>query len=326
MVLNLRRIICCLAAFVSLIAGNPALAEVLKEDNSVMFKDVNMPIFVWSNPKVKPVMIVIAIHGGVLNGLSFDAFARDLADSGVLFVAPDLHGFGTWCRGNDRFPIDKTINPQQDDADLQAIYSRLKDTYPDVPIVWSGESMGANYAIRLAVEKGGGLMLSSACPKDRVFFDSAMFEDGLFFLLDPIRPLDVSPYVKTRLSEDPRINKELLDDPNNRYRFPVSQLLNIVKYTQSSIRMADQLKPDTPVLLIHGVLDRLCPPSDITKFYLGLNVRDKQLIMLPDKGHIHFETSYLDPDTLAVIHTWIGKHANNSGELAGTLRGAIVKQ
>ena len=325
--LNCKSIICCFVVLALLFSCNPVRAEVLKEDNSIIFKDVNVPIYVWSNPQMKPVMIIIAIHGGVLNGQSFDAFARQLAEKGVLFVAPDLHGFGAWYRGNDRFAVDKTINPKQDDADLQTIYSRLKENYPNVPIVWSGESMGANYAVRLAVEKGGGLLLSSAAPKDKIFLDPANGRRWFVFLIDPIRPLDVSPYVKSRLSEDPRINKELMDDSLNRFRFPVGQLFNIVKYTQSSIRMASQFSPDTPVLIIHGDIDRLCSPQDITKFYLDLNVRDKQLVMIPNKGHIHFETTLLDPQVLKVVYTWIDNHAAKAGELAkDNLQDEIVKQ
>jgi len=60
-------------------------------------------VYRWSDTTVKPRAVAVIVHGLTLHGLTYDAFARHLAERGVIVYAPDLRGYGRWYKEGSIF-------------------------------------------------------------------------------------------------------------------------------------------------------------------------------------------------------------------------------
>jgi alpha-beta hydrolase superfamily lysophospholipase len=304
----------CLTIFVffCLAFAQPANAFVMRLDKNSLASEIGTPIYVWRDMSMVPRMAIIALQGAVLHGRAYDAIGYQLAARGALVVAPDFRGFGAFYRGSDGYMPNKTVDLKQSEADLRALYDKIHQSYPFMPIFWMGESFGANACVRMSAQKGGGLILSSYAPKQRLFFDPLMLGQSLMWFTNPHRYMNISGHLNSRLSENPQIVQELADDPYNRYAFRAGDLLNMARFTSGGNELAKNLDPETPVLIIHGTKDKLIRTSDVEKFYDNLQCKDKKLIVLKDIGHIHIETSHLDPKLVDTIANWALTRSNQA--------------
>jgi alpha-beta hydrolase superfamily lysophospholipase len=299
----------CLLAFLFVVSCHcqTVSAEVIRQDQNFLSLQLGIPVYIWTDTQNRPGTIVIALQGAVLHGRAYDTIARKLAGEGVMVVAPDFRGFGAWYYGLNGFPQNRKIDLKKTEADLKEIYDKLEDTY-HLPIVWMGESFGANCALRMSTKKGGGLILASYAPKQRLFFQPRMVGHGLLWFTNPRRNMNISPYLKSRISESPHIAKEMRDDPLNRFIFRAGELYSMAKFTGDGIRMAKKLDPDTPVLFIHGKQDRLIRADDVEKFYANLKCNDKHMLMLENSGHMHLEVANPDPKVVEAVTDWTIDH------------------
>ncbi|HNB22086.1 MAG TPA: alpha/beta hydrolase, partial [Candidatus Melainabacteria bacterium] len=86
----------CQTAALLLTCSLGASAEVIREDEPKIAKDIKQPVYHWVD-KEKPLHgLIVAIHGATLHGGAFDPMARKLAEQGYETYAPDLRGFGRW--------------------------------------------------------------------------------------------------------------------------------------------------------------------------------------------------------------------------------------
>ena len=53
-------------------------------------------VHMWYDDQVKPIGVVIAMHGLIMHGGVYDALARNLVDDGYLVIAADMRGYGRW--------------------------------------------------------------------------------------------------------------------------------------------------------------------------------------------------------------------------------------
>lgn len=310
--------------FAALCQCSPAFAEVIRQDQNFLSLQLGIPVYIWTDTQTRPGTIVIALQGAVLHGRAYDSIARKLAAQGIMVVAADFRGFGAWYYGLNGFPKDRKIDLKKTQQDLNDIYDKLEDAY-HLPIVWMGESFGANCALRMSTKKGGGLILASYAPKQRLFFQPRMVGHGLLWFTNPRRNMNIYPYLKYRISENPQIARELRDDPLNRYIFRAGELYSMARFTDGGIRMAKKLDPDTPVLFIHGRQDRLIRADDVEKFYEKLKVTDKHMLMLESTGHMHLEVANPNPKVVETVTDWTIDHTQPTAIVRSNHMGQTIQ-
>lgn len=311
---NFRILLCALILWFAF--SMQAYAGIEFDNNGILSSELGFPVYSWMDAHrqesgAKPDYIVIAIHGGVLNGLCYQALGEKLAKKGGMLVAPDLRGFGAWYLGNDKFAQNKKVDFKQSQEDLQNLYDKLTDKYPGVPVYWAGESMGACIAVRMAnINRAtpGGIILSSPAPKQRLFFHPRMLADFALFWTNPWRKMSVRPYVAPRISESPDIRDELANDPKNRYVFSFWELLSMFMYTKNSMSDYQNLPEECNTLILQGDKDRFVRLKDCRRFFAKLPVFNKRMLVFENKGHVHLETVYLEPDVVESVAKVLDNH------------------
>src|SRR5262249_35456709 len=159
----------------------------------------------------------LAVHGVAMHGKCYAQFGRELASRDYLVIATDLHGYGRYMDSNHRY-CDKTeckekTNYDRSFEDLSALATELKKTYPSVPLIAVGESLGGALVIRLAAANPDmidGLILSSPALRHHSFIDPYMVANASLCMANMRHQLDLTPFVKRYSSDDPRIVEEVL--------------------------------------------------------------------------------------------------------------------
>lgn len=287
-----------------------------------MSSELGFPLYTWSTNS-DPSALVVAIHGATLHGRSYTTIAEKLSKKGYAVFAPDMRGFGSWY--HDEHPEDaeaKSILYRRSENDLQKLLAKLREQYPSKPIYLMGESVGANMAVRLLAIDGtcaDGLILSSPAIKQRLFFGPSVLKQIItVFFINPTAQLDITPFIKSRVSESPEITEERVTDELGRNKMNAGELFKTRWFNKVSMEMAPVLPSHVPILIIEGSIDKLFHAKDIQSLMAELPMTDKKLHLLNGKGHIHLETKYLKPEVENVVSDWLAdkssKYAKNQND------------
>ena len=288
--------------------ASPVWADVLREHDSALGRDLGLPIYKWSDPAAPPKALVVAVHGLVMHGASFDALANQLVGQGFLVVAPDLRGYGRWLSGDGVRPAEPAVRYRKSQEDLVRLVQQLQLEYRGLPVFWIGESMGADLAMRVASTHPGladGLVLSSPAIKGRNFFLIRAFAHGGHCAANPFRQIDLTPVIKRCASEDPRVVQGILDDPLSRKHLSPWELLLSNQFVRASRHYIKSIPPTTPVLIIQGSADRTLKANAVVLLIARLKSVDQTVCWFPDRGHVLLETSYLQPDAARTVEDWL---------------------
>lgn len=291
-----------------------AQADVLHTDNGQVSSSLKKPIHEWCDPAVAPKGIVIAVHGLMKHGGTFDTLSRRLVASGFCVVAPDLRGYGHWC-ADERPRCDHRISYQKSYEDLVSLTEHMHMKHPNLPIFMIGESLGADMAIRMAAEHPDlvrGLVLSA--PAIRHFHSvlPVMVGDMMLVATKPTRQIDMRPFIATFTSNDPRVVDESLKDPLSRKTLSFGDLLQSRKMMKSTLKYADHVPAKIPVLIVHGSGDRLIKSSSVIVLMMHLHSTDQTVKWYDQKGHVLLETAFVPEATLEAIDSWLHSHMPNT--------------
>ncbi|HEY9784405.1 MAG TPA: alpha/beta fold hydrolase [Candidatus Obscuribacterales bacterium] len=297
----------------------PTRAEIIKEEQAHFATRVKTPVYEWRNPAVKPKAVAIAVHGLTLHGGIYDALARHLSAEGFIVLAPDLHGYGRWLTQDN----EKTRCPDcgshlcysKSRSDLVELIDSTSEAYPDLPLYLIGESLGADmvlYSVTQRPHLVDGMILSSPAIKRRLNLVPRVAKDAAFVMQNPFKKLDLAPYIKMFASEDPRIVNEALSDPLVRKKLSVWDLLKTSQTIRPTLKYADQIPPDMPVLIIQGDKDRMLKSNAVVQLLEHLNSSDQTVRWFKGKGHLLLETAYLEPDLLNIMDGWLKEHLDSS--------------
>ena len=210
-----RSFLRCLLAFTLLSSAAPAMAADQSAECQYHIDleyQLNMPIYHWA-PNEKPKGVVLAIHGLVMHGQTFNELAKTLAEQGFLVYSTDMRGYGRLTKDNPHeFCSAKDckhkVNYNKSANDLMRLADRLKTDHKGLPLYIVGESMGADMAIRIASarpELASGLVLSSPAIRTHKFIDSNTMKNVPIVMANFKRQLDMMPYVKKYASMDPKV-------------------------------------------------------------------------------------------------------------------------
>lgn len=282
-------------------------------DESKLFADLNLPTYVWNIPKEKPKAIIMGFHGGCLHGRSYKTLAKSLADQDIMFVTYDMRGFGKWYHEGYGTKRDRPFKHEQSFRDGQAILGRLREKYPDVPIVGMGESFGAFMALETAERDPkllDGLILVSNSDRVRFFLSPYMLVQLVQAVTNPFRRYDLSYYLKRKISHKHEACMQEVEDPLNRNKQNVAELIRSGLTIMKISRHAKDIPSNMPVLCINGEIDKLCRTSAARKMFNRLPSTEKEYVEVQNHGHLLVETPYMEMRVQKVISQWIGHVAD----------------
>lgn len=315
--LALRRVLSRCALALSLIAtALPATAtEIECQYHTDLEYLLNMPIYHWA-PTGPAKGVILALHGLVMHGQSYDELGKTLAEKGFLVYATDMRGYGRltkdypheFCSAKD---CKQKIHYGKSSEDLIKLADKLKSDHPDLPLYVVGESMGADMAIRIASARpnlADGLVLSSPAIRAHHFVDSTTVKNVPAIMANFRRQLDLMPYVKKYASEDPEIVAELTKDPMLRRKMSTTELLLSRASINQTLAYVPNLSPNKPVLVLQAKDDRCVRADAVVLLMSRLKSQDQQVRWFENRGHILIETSHIRPDTMETIVSWLDTH------------------
>ncbi len=304
-----------------------ASAEVIREDEPKIAKDVKQPVYHWVD-KDKPLHgLIVALHGATLHGGAFDPMARKLAEQGYETYAPDLRGFGRWCTDRTTTIPEGEIAFYRSREDIVGLILALREQRPNVPIYMMGESLGANLSLWIGSVHPNlidGIVIASPCSSRRSGLSPTLAADFAKFWVNMKRNIPLQPYAKRFLSEDDKVTEAYINDPGNRKTMTFWESMQSMHANKSSLMYVDQIPSDMHILCIVGDKDKLYKASAAKDLMKRIPSPSACLVVLKNRGHIHFETPYIKDDVMTNVSNWLSdmtgqKTAENNvhGEGAG---------
>lgn len=296
-----RRSLAVILCMIALPFAQMATAKVVRSDSASQF---NIPMYSWFDDARTPSAVVLAIHGLALHGTAYDRCARQLAADGVLFVAPDLRGYGSCHSSHSHM----TAQYRDSEDDLIRLSQVLRRQNPDVPLFLVGESLGGALALRLASRNPNlydGMILAAPAIRHRYHISLRSAADTAMALVMPRHEIDFSPYIRNYFSDEPAIVSEQMDDPLVRKTLRLGEILSscrLIAGTTDSIR---RLPPNLPLLIIQGQNDLMIGRRSLSLLQENLPGNRTKVQMFHDRGHILLETSHVHPEVLATVKNWI---------------------
>ena len=298
----------CQVLALSLTSFLGASAEVVREDEPKIAKDVKQPVTHWVD-KDKPLRgLIVAIHGATLHGGAFDPMARKLAEQGYETYAPDLRGFGRWCTDDGKPIPDGEIAVFRSREDIVDLILTLREQRPNLPLYMMGESLGANLSLWVASVHPNlidGIVIASPCSTRRSGLSPTLAADFAKFWVNMKRDIPLEPYAKRFLSEDDKVTEAYIKDPGNRKTMTFWESMQSMHANKSSLMYVEQIPSDMHILCIVGENDRMYKASAARELMKRIPSPSAHLIVLKNRGHIHFETPYIKDDVFADVTNWL---------------------
>jgi len=266
-------------------------------------KGIKTPYRSWI-PVNKPEDVLLCIHGLGFSSASFAQFGHVMAGHGMAVYALDVRGFGEWMKadhtGDAKLDFEACLN------DIEAALKVLRKTYPGVPIIMVGESMGG--AIALATNSRhpdlvDGL-ISSVPSSDRYGQAHSDIVVGAHFLENSNKPIDLTPEVVDKITDDAKLRAQMEAEPLNRMTLSAKELKQFDTFMKGN-NDAARLIEKTPVLMLAGFKDKLVKPEGTIALFNDLSTNDKLLLLVGDGEHLLLEENQLKNQLALILRDWI---------------------
>src|SRR6185437_115322 len=114
------------------------------EEDGVIGQQLKLPVYHWGQPGVVPRGVILAVHGVVMHGRSYNTMGKTLASEGFAVYAMDLRGYGRCVADDHRYctSVDDCkhrIDYDKSFEDLVRLARTLRELYPAVPVFAVGE-------------------------------------------------------------------------------------------------------------------------------------------------------------------------------------------
>ena len=271
----------------------------------------------WAPPQ--PRLVVICVQGLGGHGGYYLPLAEDLAPAGVAVVAPDLQGHGrsAGARGDIR-----SFARYLEDVDVTVQWARA--SFPHVPLILLGESMGASIAIRYLASAAryvhtaqiAGLALLSPVLRAVVHPRPGEVTRFLLSSFTPTRPAMPVTGREELGCRDEAFNDQLRGDPLFVRRVSVRFLSILNSWLGQARRSAGQI--NLPLLVMQGDCDYIAHPAGTSAFLRGVATREQQVMTFAGVYHCLLH----DPETPAIISAliaWLEGFAGQREELSQAL-------
>jgi len=275
----------------------------------VWAKGIKTPYRSWI-PLKKPTEVLLCVHGLGFSSASYAQFGRVMAAHGMAVYALDVRGFGEWMKRKTEG--ESTMDFEACLSDVEAALRVLRKTYPGVPIIMIGESMGG--AIALATDSRhpdlvDGL-ISSVPSSDRYAKLSSEIVVGAHYVENSNKPMDMTPEVVDRITDDPALRAKMEAEPLNRMKITPKELKEFDTFMKGNVDAA-RLVEKTPVLMLAGFKDKLVKPEGTIELFNDLSTSDKLLLVVGDGEHLLLEENQLRTQIAVLLVDWIRTHGHN---------------
>ena len=114
--------------------------------------------------------------------------------------------------------------------------------------------------------------------------------------------------MKIFASNDPRVVAETINDPLVRKKLSTLDLLKTVSAIKPTLKYAEKVGPNVPVLVIQGSSDKMLKSKAMIELLGRLHSNDQTVKWFNDRGHLMLETAYLRPDVVQTVDRWLDDH------------------
>ncbi len=271
------------------------------------FKQTEAPGWVWMDPSVKSKAILICVHGLGLHHRAFESFANRVAPEGIVTIAFDVHGFGTFTEANGL----ETLSMESCVTDLTNIFKLIRRDYPNTPMFLLGESMGGALALRIEAESPeifDGLILSVPSGS-RYKSLGTKLRIGADFIKNKSKPVPVGLGVVERATTNEELRHSWIHDPSSRLSLSPKELLNFQHFMNENIEVAKSIK-EKPVIIFQGNDDKLVKEAGTLDLFQALETPDKTIVILGGTEHLIFEAGQFKDDMTLGVLGWMAAHSH----------------
>jgi alpha-beta hydrolase superfamily lysophospholipase len=313
-------------AFISGIMLPAANAQVLLDSASSDAVQSKLPLYEWHDSDAEAQSagkqsIVVTVHGATQEACCFDKLARNLAKQGFLVCSMDLRGHGLWhfrkgaAARAKKSPEGFNCDYKQSVVDLEHLLDTLRASHPGAPIFCIGESAGAGVIVKAGIERPDaikGMVLASAGTHPVMHKLSVVFPDLLKGFKNIAHPLEIKRYITRYSSDDPRVTKEMNEDPLGRHTMSGRELLATSIFIRDTASRAKELPSNIPLLVLQGTEDQVCSPTSVRAIVGKHPGFDKQLVFLKNCGHVLLGTSFIKPQVNKLVVDWLKQHRDTA--------------
>lgn len=276
--------------------------------------------FQWSDKDVAANAVLIAIHGGVQHAGVYSALAEKLAEKGVVVYSVDLRGHGKWQGDSSKTA---KVNYQASTRDVVALVKQLRRQYPALPVYAAGESLGAAtllHAVTIEPKLFDGMILASPGTSPNMSHAWAAVLKSVGQGVSTLgTSIDLTGHVR-RISEDPRSCDEMINDPDNRNKATVLELIEAAHFVKQNRALARRVDRTVPILMLEGGNDQICSTKSMESLFKLFQSEDKSLNRFEGNGHLILTTMYLKPEVVATVSEWLAQRTARYSSSAVSLQ------
>lgn len=245
---------------------------------------------------------VVCIHALGLSTNAFTPLAKELAANGVDGCAINIRGFGPHRRtkGQTRLDLVDTAD------DVTRLLRSIKVSYPDYRVFLLGESMGGAVALRVAAKNPELITgVIASAPGFKLHRISSTAVKGVFEIITSYGDLPgpAGKAVIAQTTQDPVLASHILTDPSYRLRLTIGEAARYVHFISRTPNFTSKLK--TPVLLIHGLHDRLASVNGTARLFSSIPTDQKEFIVDAQGEHLLLEEGQYSPELLKIVLQWL---------------------
>ncbi len=268
----------------------------------------------------QPRAVVVAVHG--LGGATSDWWplgelcqTRDIA-----VLAYEVRGMGNDPQVPRRGDLDRRNGWLED---FTSFAKRVSDTYPNVPMIWVGESLGSVIVLNMVVHQANAGVVPDACmltsPIVRVDGKVGGWREPLVRVLMMLTPrlrvdlqaLGDADVASARVVSSTTHADQQEKTPHAISRFTLRLLSRIASLVRENRQSIGALT--TPILVLYGGHDVFTKEDEVDAFFEEIGSEDKAKTFFPDGYHLLLH----DRDRKRVlrrIEKWLEKIVDNCKE------------
>lgn len=222
-------------------------------------------------PEKDPKAVILYVHGLGSHSGRMEHWAERFAEKGIAFVAYDQRGHGKsdGKRGHPKH-VKKLIE------DTKMMVGSLRDSFPDIPVILYGHSMGGNIAINYVIsETRTADALIASSPWLKLTNEPPKFLAKIVHFLVPIAPgLAISNGLDHNdISSDKEECVKYTNDPLVHGKISLGLVSSIFDSGLNALR--NVYKINCPFLLMHGTADNICSPKASEEYVMNTSDRTR---------------------------------------------------
>lgn len=206
--------------------------------------------------------------------------------------------------------------------DLDAILNYINQYYPNKKIFILAESMGGAVILKYLIDQFnkkniglifGIILLSPMCGIDEHLKPGPIMT-SILLNMSSIFPKLKFAFTTKKMGIETAINQAFIDAKEScPYNYHSAQRLGTVRELYNvSLTIGEQMdKLDKPILIFHGLKDKITTPHETKKAFENIMYTDKELILLPNSEHCLLVPNNSDDLTPNIIYAKILDWINN---------------